>query len=198
MYLYVWLCMYIYEYICISMYAHVYNKWTNQTLTTGLVVIFHSLWSQLKLIILTTTTLTYIYFPSCSFLICLLSLDPFPPFKPFYILQYFFYFLNCKNVEKLKKCLVWRSSSVNKEWNIITKPVVCCRKCLIIHFSIIFITLSDSPNLPFLHMYIYIYIYIYIYLYVYVCIYIYIYIYISIYVCVCVCVCIYIYICKFH
>ena len=95
-------------------------------------------WSLSQPINPTTITQTYIYFLSYSFLICLLSLDPFPPFIPFYILHYFIYFisfLNCYNPEKLEKCLVWRSSSMNKEWNIMTKPVV---SVWFIHFSTCF------------------------------------------------------------
>ena len=56
---------------------------------------------------------------------CLLSFRPFPSLHTFLNFHlYFNYFLNCWNMEKLKKFLVWRSSSLNKEWNITTKLVV--------------------------------------------------------------------------
>ena len=46
--------------------------------------------------------------------------------------DYFIYFHNCKNVEKV---LVWKSSSLNKERNITTKSVV---SVWFIHFSAYF------------------------------------------------------------
>ena len=63
-----------------------------------------------------------LYVSLCSSLICLLCLDP---FLSLYLFTLFYLFPQLLKWRKMqKKCLVWRSSSVDKKRNITTKPVV--------------------------------------------------------------------------
>ena len=76
--------------------------------------------------------------------------------SPFDFLRYFIYFLNCLNVEKHKKCIVWKNY-LNKEWNITSKPFVT------VWFIHLFTYFYHTHTHTHTHTYIYIYIYIYIY-----------------------------------
>ena len=104
------------------------KKWINQRLRTGLAIMFRYLFTELlqtkhffefyyilaieeidkinveRKVLKGGKGSKYIYFPICSSLICLLSLDTFPPFIPLFK-PLFYLFPPLQNVEKLKKML---------------------------------------------------------------------------------------------
>ena len=129
-YLFVNVYIYICVCVCVCVCVKTSGKWDKRNTYNGfssdISFLMHltlpsldhlSRWSHSKKINPTTITQTSIYFPSLFFLYLSLVFWSFPSLYIFI----FYHLLKCR---KTQNVFVWRNSSLNKEQNITSKPVV--------------------------------------------------------------------------